>query len=207
MAKGRIRSIKPEFWSDDKIADLPKATALFFIALWNFADDQGIITDDGRALSLRIPIYRSQDIHKMLNALWKTGLIKRSPSDGLVFINGWAHQKIDRPRDGKWKGKEINWLTWSDSTNDRDPSSINRRKDRIGRDRIGSDRISTASTAQGAIELQPTSPSPTAPKAMVTQKVIARYCDHWRERLQPAHPGQGRGHRLANPEIGSQREV
>ena len=137
----RIRSIKPEFWTDEKIASLPKSTALFFIALWNFADDQGIVTDSSRTLSLQVPIYRSQDIDKMLNALWKAALIKRSPSDGLVFINGWAHQKIDRPRDGKYKGKEINWLTWCDSANDRESSSNIRRKDRIGKDTIGSDRI------------------------------------------------------------------
>ena len=80
----RIRSIKPEFWVDEKIAKLPKATALFFIALWNFADDQGIITDDPRQLSLWIPIYRSQDVHKMLNALFEAGLdlVSESPLQG-----------------------------------------------------------------------------------------------------------------------------
>lgn len=171
----RIRSIKPEFWSDAKIADLPKATALFFIALWNFADDQGIIEDDSRSLALRIPMYRSQDIEKMLNALWRVGLIKRSsgchqcliagstqcqrysndaPSqggkggldhrsgcDGLVLVTGWAHQKIDKPRDGKWKGQDIEWITYSGAEKPRESSANVRRKDRIGSDGSGSDRI------------------------------------------------------------------
>jgi hypothetical protein len=76
----------------------------------------------------------------MLNALWKTGLIKRSPSDGLVLIARWEHQKIDKPRDGKYKSKEIKWMTWSDSENGRDDSTQG--KDRIGSDTIGEDRKS-----------------------------------------------------------------
>lgn len=151
----RIRSIKPEFWSDKKIADLPKATALFFIALWNFADDQGIFETDSRALSLQVPMYRSQDIHKMLNALWKAGLIKRSPIDGIALISGWKHQKIDKARDGKWKNREIKWLEWSDSTNGSESSSNIRRKDRIGSDKIGSDRM----VATGVAALEPVGPS------------------------------------------------
>lgn len=131
--KPRIRSIKPEFWTDEKIAELPKATALFFIALWNFADDQGIIEDSSRGLALRIPIFRSQDIEKMLNALWQAGLIARSVSDGLVLIRGWKHQKIDRPSDGKWKHKKINWLMHCGSTMSSEESST-------GSDRIGSDQ-------------------------------------------------------------------
>src|SRR5688500_13290725 len=119
----RIRTIKPEFWVDEEIAKLPKPTVLFFIALWNFADDQGIIEDSARSLALRVPIYRSQDIEKMLNALWKAGLIKRSPIDGLSLISSWHHQRIDKPRDGKYIGKEIKWLTWSDSENVREEST------------------------------------------------------------------------------------
>jgi len=151
----RIRSIKPEFWSDKKIADLPKATALFFISLWNFADDQGIFETDSRTLSLQVPMYRSQDIHKMLNALWKAGLIKCSPIDGIALVTGWKHQKIDKPRDGKWKDREIKWLEWSDSTNGRELSTNVRRKDRIGSDKIGSDRRVTT----GVAALEPVGPT------------------------------------------------
>ena len=39
----RIRSIKPEFWEDEQIAQLPYPCRLFYIGCWNFADDFGIL--------------------------------------------------------------------------------------------------------------------------------------------------------------------
>lgn len=134
----RIRSIKPEFFRDEKIAQIPKPTALFFVGLWTVADDQGIFSIDPRTLSLQLPIYRSQDVQKMLNALWQAGLVKCSPSDGVGLVTGWQHQKIDRPRDGKFKDKKIEWLTWSDDTKPREHST---QGSRIGKDRKGKDRI------------------------------------------------------------------
>ena len=38
----RIRTIKPEFWIDDVIVELPFETRLLFIGIWNFADDAGV---------------------------------------------------------------------------------------------------------------------------------------------------------------------
>ncbi len=38
----RIRTIKPEFWEDEKIGKLPIPCRLF-IGCWNFADDFGVI--------------------------------------------------------------------------------------------------------------------------------------------------------------------
>lgn len=146
MAKPRIRSIKPEFWTDPKIADLPKPTALFFISLWNLASDQGVVEADSRAISLRVPIFRSQDVEKMLNALWQAGLIARSKGDGeglaggragvgLVYIRGWHHQKIDKPTVGKWNPHEIQWVAHDGSTITLEPSSTG--KDGKGKDRKG----------------------------------------------------------------------
>lgn len=205
----RIRSIKPEFWSDVKIANLPKATALFFIALWNFADDQGIIEDDSRTLSLRIPIYRSQDVHKMLYALWKEGLIKRSPCDGLVFITGWKHQKIDRPRDGKWNVNDIKWLDYSDSTIDRDNSTIIRRKDRIGKegkDRIGSNIAKGSSDQPSRSEIIPISceikelskPAKKPKPTLSSQSIKKVYVDSFRSRYGSEPAWAAKENTLAN---------
>lgn len=164
----RIRTIKPEFWTDAKIASLPKPTALFFIALWTFADDQGIVTDDPRTLSLQVPIYRSQDVEKMLKALWQAGLVLRSPGDGLVLVRGWHHQRIDRPRDGKFKGKEIKWLTWSDDTKPREQSTQ-------GEERRGE---------EGSGEELRKGRRPKTPAVVVNlgQLAVAAYCDAWKGR-------------------------
>ncbi len=37
----RIRTIKPEFWSDEKLATVSEATLLVAIGLLNLADDEG----------------------------------------------------------------------------------------------------------------------------------------------------------------------
>jgi len=41
----RIRTIKPEFWKHDGIAELEYATRLLFIALWCIADRRGRMED------------------------------------------------------------------------------------------------------------------------------------------------------------------
>ena len=149
----RIRSIKPEFWTDATVADLSAECALFFIALWNFATDQGVFENDSRALSLLIPRYRSQVVQHLLSSLWKSGLIARSRDARLWLVTGWAHQKIDKPKAGKWNPSEIEWVSWEPSPNDRESSPKSRRKDRIGSDRKGSDHGSGSVAA-------PPAPSP-----------------------------------------------
>ena len=37
----RIRQVRPEFWSDEVVAALPDGARLFYIGLWNVADDAG----------------------------------------------------------------------------------------------------------------------------------------------------------------------
>jgi hypothetical protein len=41
----RIRPIKPEFWEDEEIASWPEGTRLFYIGLWNIADDAGYFVE------------------------------------------------------------------------------------------------------------------------------------------------------------------
>jgi len=48
MARNRI--IKPEFWADAKIGRLSFGARLLYIAMWNFADDYGVISASPRRL-------------------------------------------------------------------------------------------------------------------------------------------------------------
>jgi hypothetical protein len=50
----RIRTIKPEFWEDEKIAGLPIPCRLFFIGIWNFADDFGVVRGNPSILKAKI---------------------------------------------------------------------------------------------------------------------------------------------------------
>ena len=130
----RIRSIKPQFWTDGKIRRLSDTTALFFISLWNFCDDSGFIELDTLEISMKVARWRSQDIMRLLRGLHGAGMIRLSTSHGLVMIASWQHQKIDKPRPSKWKDKEIQWDEVAVSGN------ATRTFDaRIGEDRIGED--------------------------------------------------------------------
>jgi hypothetical protein len=46
----RIRSIKPEFWTDKKISSMTYFNRLLFISLWNLADDDGRFKSDPRII-------------------------------------------------------------------------------------------------------------------------------------------------------------
>lgn len=141
----RIRSIKPEFWRDDKIADLPnRLAALFFIGIWNFADDEGKFKLSARALSLQMPIFRTREIAVYLRDLIQKGFIQVSECSQWGFITNWKHQRIDKPILPKVKKEEIQWLPIGDSGSLRESSGRTTRKDRIGSDRIGEDRIPCA---------------------------------------------------------------
>jgi hypothetical protein len=37
----RIRTIKPEFWTDEKVVECSFEARLMFIGMFNFADDKG----------------------------------------------------------------------------------------------------------------------------------------------------------------------
>lgn len=137
----RIRSIKPEFWSDSKIALVSHSCALFFIGLWNFCDDEGKFVFDPIQLSLRMPIFRSKDILTWLRTLSETGLIQVSEGSEWGLITNWNHQKINRPIPAKVKNESIQWLPIGHSLLKLDSSLLKHRKDRIGKDRIGKDRI------------------------------------------------------------------
>ena len=43
---GRIRSIKPEFFTSEVVAELPLSTRLTFIGLWTYVDDNGVGLDN-----------------------------------------------------------------------------------------------------------------------------------------------------------------
>src|SRR5690606_35012940 len=39
----RIRTVKPDFWTDEKIGSLRRDIRLLYIGLWNLSDDRGVI--------------------------------------------------------------------------------------------------------------------------------------------------------------------
>lgn len=62
----RKRMIDPEFWSDEEIGKWDFETRLFYIGLWNFADDEGRLKAHNELLKSQIfPYDRKIDIQKL----------------------------------------------------------------------------------------------------------------------------------------------
>jgi hypothetical protein len=108
----RIRTIKPEFWTSAQVMECSLNARLFFIGLWNFCDDHGRHPTSEK--QLKALIFPSDDlslanIRGMLVELSTNDLITIYSVDGKEYfqINGWSHQKIDKPQDPKYPGPEI----------------------------------------------------------------------------------------------------
>lgn len=99
----RIRSLKPEFFRDEKVQRLPRDARLLLIGLITHADDEGRL--DGEPVAIRSLVFPHDDlptrtIVRHLTAIEEKGLIYRYVVGEFswIEIRGWAkHQKVDRP--------------------------------------------------------------------------------------------------------------
>jgi len=92
----RYRMIKPEFWEDDKIAECSANARLLFIALWNFADDEGYLEYRLKWLKAKCLPYDNIDIADLLGELEKVGRI--IIQGNVIWVKNFLkHQKIDKP--------------------------------------------------------------------------------------------------------------
>jgi hypothetical protein len=104
----RIRTIKPEFWSDEKLATVSEATLLVAIGLLNLADDEGYFNANPKLIDAFIFPLResSMSTHGAISELTNIGYIevfrclKNEKDIGLVK-NFLTHQVISRPTASK----------------------------------------------------------------------------------------------------------
>jgi hypothetical protein len=110
----RIRTIKPEFWSSQDVADLPNDfDRLLFIGLWSFADDHG----RGEAVTWKIaaalfPAQMAKDstkvlmrINEGLMSLLRHRMITVYEVENrryFAVVNWERHQKVPHPADSRF---------------------------------------------------------------------------------------------------------
>jgi hypothetical protein len=95
----RIRSIKPEFWTDEKIVELSAFARLLFIGLWNFADDEGRMVYSEKRLKMQIFPADPVELSELIGEIRRESLVTVYAVDGIEYlqIKGFAkHQKVDR---------------------------------------------------------------------------------------------------------------
>lgn len=95
----RIRSIKPDFWTDEKVVDLSAFARLLFIGLWNFADDDGRMVYSPKRIKMQIFPADNLDISELFGELRRESLIVIYTVDNVEYLqvtNFTEHQKIDK---------------------------------------------------------------------------------------------------------------
>ena len=100
----RIRYLKPDFFTDEDIAELPDKIKIFYMGLWCYADKAGRIEDRSKKLKVEImPYAKKFDSEKALEELTHpkktTGrpFILRYNIDGERFIQIIAWGKNQKP--------------------------------------------------------------------------------------------------------------
>lgn len=98
----RIRTIKPEFWTSEQVADCSPTARLLFVGLWTFSDDAGRHPASVKRLKMEVfpaDNFTLDQVHCMVNELIRAGLVKQYTHKGERFwvVTGWHHQKIEKP--------------------------------------------------------------------------------------------------------------
>ncbi len=97
----RIRTLKPEFWADEKLCSLDVATRLVFLGLISMADDAGRLVDNVKQIDAALFPATRHTSKKALVELAGLGRIRRgqTPSgQSVIQIVNWSkHQRVDHP--------------------------------------------------------------------------------------------------------------
>lgn len=110
----RIRTIKPEFWTDETIVELDYADRLLFIGLWNFADDQGYLPLRPKRIKMQVFPGDEFDVLAALRRLWESSLLSlyACPDGLLLHIRNWSrHQKVSNPAREKYSPSDLHKLS------------------------------------------------------------------------------------------------
>lgn len=96
----RIRTIKPEFWTDDALTECSVSARLLFIGTWNFADDYGNLDRSAKQIKARVFPLDSINCEPLIQELLAQNLLVEYEVEGKKYlhIQGFAkHQVINRP--------------------------------------------------------------------------------------------------------------
>ncbi|MGB0973112.1 MAG: hypothetical protein ACPGVG_19480 [Mycobacterium sp.] len=105
----RIRTIKPEFWTSEQVAECSTNARLLFIGLWTFSDDAGRHPNKPRQIKMEVfpgDPFDVDEVRAWLDELIAAGLLVAYVVDGEGYlqITGWNHQRIDKPQKPRYPG-------------------------------------------------------------------------------------------------------
>ncbi len=96
----RIRTIKPDFWTDETLTECSMSARLMFIGMLNFADDNGNMERSSKQIKMRVFPADNVDCEELLQELITHGVVNEYSVIGKKYlhIKGFRkHQVINRP--------------------------------------------------------------------------------------------------------------
>ncbi len=93
----RSRNIKPGFFTNEELADLPFAYRLLFIGLWTVCDKDGKCEDRPKKIKMEVFPADDVDVDAGLCALQSSGFIERYEVDGKRYLRVLAWAKHQTP--------------------------------------------------------------------------------------------------------------
>lgn len=97
----RIRTIKPDFFTNEQVASLPFHWRLLFVGLWTQADREGRLEDRPLRLKAELFAYDDLDVKDGLESLHRVGLISRYEANGIkvIMITNFVKHQRPHPRE------------------------------------------------------------------------------------------------------------
>jgi len=161
----RIRTIKPEFWTNEEVASLSPLARLLFIGLWNMADRRGRLEDRPRRIKVSVLPYDEVDVDDLLNSLRAGGFIERYTSEGvqvIQIVTFEKHQRItgkEAEAESKLPGKQ---LGNTGETTEKHPGAQEGRKGKEGKGREREGAADTGETPEAQVATASPTPTPIA---------------------------------------------
>ena len=99
----RARTIKPAFFLNTELGEMPPLARLLFVGLWCLADRDGLLKDEPKKIKFQVLPYDDCDMNELLNNLMVGNFIRRYEAEGIACIeilNFAKHQNI-HPKEAK----------------------------------------------------------------------------------------------------------
>lgn len=104
----RIRTVKPDYWTDEKVVELSIPARLLFIGLLNYVDDDGRMPYSPKRIKLQIfpaDDITPQQVEAMIAEMCDLGMAQLYKVNDLTYLcirNFNKHQKIDKRSKSKY---------------------------------------------------------------------------------------------------------
>ena len=93
----RARNIKPSFFTNEELVELPIEDRLLFVGLWTMADRAGRMEDRPKRIKITLFPADNLDVNESLERLQQAGFIERYQVDSCKYIQICKFEKHQNP--------------------------------------------------------------------------------------------------------------